>query len=116
MATSIHPSIPVLSPSFLYHPYIPSFQSKDFSFTCITTGRSLAVSDIDGMYYAMLECSNMHVRFFCAVSLNATLGDDSTLEPDQLASGFLPLSLFENFDQDKAICVCYPEDWQPVLY
>ena len=35
MATSIHPSIPVLSPSFLYHPYIPSFQSKDFSFTCI---------------------------------------------------------------------------------
>ena len=35
MATSIHPSIPVVSPSFLYHPYIPSFQSKDFSFTCI---------------------------------------------------------------------------------
>ena len=36
MATSIsfHPSIPVLSPSFLYHPYIPSFKSKDFSFTC----------------------------------------------------------------------------------
>ena len=34
MATSIHPSVPVLSPSFLYHPYIPSFQSKDFSFTC----------------------------------------------------------------------------------
>ena len=34
MATSIHPSIPVLSPSFLYHPYIPSLQSKDFSFTC----------------------------------------------------------------------------------
>ena len=32
MATSIHPSIPVLSPSFLYHPYI---QSKDFSFTCL---------------------------------------------------------------------------------
>ena len=28
-------SIPVLSPSFLYHPYIPSFKSKDFSFTCI---------------------------------------------------------------------------------
>ena len=35
MATSIHPSIPVLSPSFLYHPYISSFQSKDFSFTCL---------------------------------------------------------------------------------
>ena len=35
MATFIHPSIPVLSPSFLYHPYIPSFQSKDFSFTCL---------------------------------------------------------------------------------
>ena len=34
MATSIHPSIPVLSLSFLYHPYIPSFQSKYFSFTC----------------------------------------------------------------------------------
>ena len=32
MATSIHP---VLSPSFLYHPYIPSFQLKDFSFTCL---------------------------------------------------------------------------------
>ena len=29
---SIHPSIPVLSPS---HPYIPSFKSKDFSFTCL---------------------------------------------------------------------------------
>ena len=35
MATSIRPSIPVLSPSFLYHPYIPSFKSKDFSFTGI---------------------------------------------------------------------------------
>ena len=35
MAASIQPSIPVLSPSFLYHPYIPSFQSKDFSFTCL---------------------------------------------------------------------------------
>ena len=35
MATSIHPSIPVLSPSFLYHPYIPSLESKDFSFTCL---------------------------------------------------------------------------------
>ena len=32
---NIHPSIPVLSPSFLYHPYIPSFESKDFSFTII---------------------------------------------------------------------------------
>ena len=31
----MHPFIPVLSPSFLYHPYIPSFKSKDFSFTCI---------------------------------------------------------------------------------
>ena len=29
------PFIPVLSPSFLYHPYIPSFKSKDFSFTCL---------------------------------------------------------------------------------
>ena len=35
MATSFHSSIPVLSPYFLYHPYIPSFKSKDFSFTCI---------------------------------------------------------------------------------
>ena len=26
----MHPFIPVLSPSFLYHPYIPSFKSKDF--------------------------------------------------------------------------------------
>ena len=31
----MHPFIPVLSPSFLYHPYIPSFKSKDFSFTCL---------------------------------------------------------------------------------
>ena len=30
---NMHPFIPVLSPSFLYHPYIPSFKSKDFSFT-----------------------------------------------------------------------------------
>ena len=36
MATSIHPSIPVLSPSFLCHPYIPPFKSKDFSFTCLS--------------------------------------------------------------------------------
>ena len=32
---NMHPFIPVLSPSFLYHPYIPSFKSKDFSFTCL---------------------------------------------------------------------------------
>ena len=38
---------------------------------------------------------------FCAGNLNATLGDDSTLEPDQLASGFLPLSLFERLDSDE---------------
>ena len=44
MATSIHPSIPVLSPSFLYHPYIPSFQSKDFSFTCILSTTVLSDS------------------------------------------------------------------------
>ena len=31
----MHPFIPVLSPSFLYHPYIPSFKSKDFSFICL---------------------------------------------------------------------------------
>ena len=31
----MHPFIPVLSPSFLYHPYIPSFKLKDFSFTCL---------------------------------------------------------------------------------
>ena len=31
----MHPSILVLSPSFLYHPYVPSFKSKDFSFTCL---------------------------------------------------------------------------------
>ena len=34
MATCINSSR-VLFPSFLYHPYIPSFKSKDFSFTCI---------------------------------------------------------------------------------
>ena len=34
----MHPFIPVLSPSFLYHPYIPSFKSKDFSFTCRQLG------------------------------------------------------------------------------
>ena len=44
MATSIHPSIPVLSPSFLYHPYIPSLESKDFSFTCILS--TTVLSDI----------------------------------------------------------------------
>ena len=30
MATCIHPAIPVLSPSFLYHPYIPSLNRKIF--------------------------------------------------------------------------------------
>ena len=30
----MHPFIPVLSPSFLCHPYIPSFKLNDFSFTC----------------------------------------------------------------------------------
>ena len=38
----MHPFIPVLSPSFLYH---PSFKSKDFSFTFIL---STVVSDRHG--------------------------------------------------------------------
>ena len=60
MATSIHPSIPVLSPSFLYHPYIPSFQSKDFSFTCniianhyLKNSYNLAIA-ISGKYVSFL--------------------------------------------------------------
>ena len=36
----------MLSPSFLYHPYIPSFKSKDFSFTCILS--TTLLSDRDG--------------------------------------------------------------------
>ena len=49
MATSFHPSIPVLSPSFLYHPYIPSFKSKDFSFTCILSTTVLSDRDDHGL-------------------------------------------------------------------
>ena len=45
----MHPFIPVLSPSFLYHPYIPSFKSKDFSFTCIQKNGTLM------MIYVVLE-------------------------------------------------------------
>ena len=39
---------PVLSPSFLYHPYIPSFKSKDFSFT---------------KYYRILSDIYLHPKF-----------------------------------------------------
>lgn len=35
-----------------------------------------------------------------AGNLNATLGNNSALAPDQLASGFLPLSLFEMLRDD----------------
>ena len=33
--------------------------------------------------------------------MNATIGNDSTLGPDEIASGFLPLSLFDLFDSNE---------------
>ena len=59
MATSFHPSIPVLSPSFLYHPYIPTFKSKDFSFTCI-------VGTYTDSYSAMLCVVSTYSLSFCS--------------------------------------------------
>ena len=44
---NLHPFIPVLSPSFLYHPYIPSFKSKDFSFSCLLS-----------------FCCTLHIKFY----------------------------------------------------
>ena len=50
---NMHPFIPVLSPSFLYHPYIPSFKSKDFSFTCyICAGTFMSMN----MYITISDC------------------------------------------------------------
>ena len=67
MATSIHPSIPVLSPSFLYHPYIPSFQSKDFSFTCLLPffGCTLHISLRNILPQAICCCSFMPCYLNC---------------------------------------------------
>ena len=67
----MHPFIPVLSPSFLYHPYIPSFKSKDFSFICseeyIAWGylllftRMLCVVGIVLCMYANFHCYNCYI-------------------------------------------------------
>ena len=71
MATSIHPSIPVLSPSFLYHPYIPSLELKDFSFTCILSTTVLSdihVRKVAGIYVMIVSLSQCHYN-----SLNSLL-------------------------------------------
>ena len=47
----MHLFIPVLSPSFLYHPYIPSFKSKDFSFTCLLSFFLLHTAYYSEEYY-----------------------------------------------------------------
>ena len=66
MATSIHPSIPVLSPSFLYHPYIPSLESKDFSFTCILSTTVLSDTGAFQLEPEPQQQPNMHME--CALS------------------------------------------------
>ena len=60
----------------------------------LSTGRSFGVSEGDGkQWYIPL----FPVPLFClrAGTLDATVGSESALAPDQIASGFLPLSLFE---------------------
>ena len=71
MATSIHPSIPVLSPSFLYHPYIPSFKSKDFSFTCLLPFFGCTLNNTYTMKNILPEaiCCCLPTSYFYAVLL-----------------------------------------------
>ena len=70
MATSIRPSIPVLSPSFLYHPYIPSFKSKDFSFTCIIFSQGLTQDIVLVTSIVLLRGLSCFHDFSCGASLH----------------------------------------------
>ena len=49
----------------------------------------------------ILHSSLKAFTIFIAGILNATVGNDSTLAPDQIASGFLPLSLFQRAGSDE---------------
>ena len=82
----MHPFIPVLSPSFLYHPYIPSFKSKDFSFTCLLSFFAahciLALRNIlpGAIYCCLHTCcvyvvlSELYVRQLSLLHTNANMG------------------------------------------
>ena len=63
----MHPSILVLSPSFLSHPYIPSFNSKDFSFTCILSTTVLSDTGISLLLFTHLLCLCQVVRILNCV-------------------------------------------------
>ena len=80
----MHPFIPVLSPSFLYHPYIPSFKSKDFSFTCnnIEPSRS---TRIDSSMYRKRERRKVIIfQIVFAKGAHYALGELSTSGYDVL--------------------------------
>ena len=51
----MHAFIPLLSPSFLYHPYIFPLKPKDFSFTCILSTTVLSDRDGNGTYSGALR-------------------------------------------------------------
>ena len=61
----MHQFIPVLSPSFLYHPYIPSFKLKDFSFTCLLS--FFAALCICSEEYNSLRLLFTHLLCLCRV-------------------------------------------------
>ena len=68
----------------------------------ITTGMSISVSEGEGMSLQYsLPCLLILIVCVYTGSLNATIGNDSTLAPDEIASGFLPFSLFEMFGPDE---------------
>ena len=77
----MHPFIPVLSPSFLYHPYIPSFKVKDFSFTCLLSFfaalcilsseeyNSLRLFIVVYTLVVFMSCCRKCVMYVCQLSL-----------------------------------------------
>ena len=56
MATSIHPSIPVLSPSFLYHPHIPSFKSIHLLVSFLFFGCTLHINTLRNILPEAICC------------------------------------------------------------
>ena len=82
-------------------PWTTTFLFFQINLDDITTGMSLSVPKGEGI---IIEC-HVHglILAICVYtgSLNATIGNDSTLASDEIASGFLPLSLFELFDSNE---------------
>ena len=85
-----------------FHKLITTLVSLQVDRDDITAGISISVSEGEGvsLQYSM-PCLLMLIMCVYTGSLIATIGNDSTLAPDEIASGFLPLSLFELFDPNE---------------